>query len=358
MGRRGARVAAVTVGLAVAVALAAAPASASGSGPAAFVGAAPAPGSSVDPTSSYFVLHAAAGTTARETLVLTNHGSASVTAQVRGVDAGSAVGRGAVYGLPSDTPAGVGTWIQPDVPAVTLGAGKQAHVSFAVRVPAGAPGGQHLGGISVSARAAAGSATDSGSSNVAVDVTMESQRVLGVEVDVPGALAPHLAVTSAAIVGDAGARRLVVKVTNAGNALVRATGTLHVPALGIQRDVVVRTFVPGTSVDVDAPWPDSAGTARYPAQLGLDYASSRLDWSGLVGVGGVAAPARPRATARGASHGGTSPVPWVLGAAAAALVVGAGMAVAARRRATPAPGRRRRARAAAVAEGRRERRRA
>lgn len=334
------------------------PALASGSGPAAFVGASPAPGASVDGTGSYFVVHAAPGENIRETVLLTNHGNASVTAEVHGVDAGSALGRGAVYGLPSDTPSAVGTWIVPDAPTVTLSAGKQTSVSFGVRVPAGAPAGQHLGGISVSARAAGGAtAASADSKNVAVDVTMQSQRVLGVEVDVPGTLAPRLGVTSASVVGGPGDRRVVVKVTNVGNTLVRATGSLDVAALGIRRDVVVRTFVPGTSVDVDAPWPDSAGHRSYVTNLALDYAGTRLDWSGAIGGAGAtnsgAAPGRTPA-----SHGGTSPVPWVLGLSAAALVLGGGMAVAARRTSGPAPRARRRAPAGTVRNGRRARRRA
>jgi hypothetical protein len=348
--------------VALAVVGPAAPARAAGSGPAAFVVAVPASGASVDATGSYFVVHADGGATVHQTVLLTNHGTGSVTAQVRGVDAGSALGRGAVYGLPSDTPAGVGTWIVPDAPTVTLRAGRQTAVSFDVRVPPGTAPGQHLGGISVSARAVSGGPESSASANVAVDVTMESQRVLGVEVDVPGALTPRLEVTSASVVGDRGARRLVVKVTNAGNALVRATGALDVAALDVHRDVVVRTFVPGTSVDVDAPWPESAGSRTYPANLALDYGGTRLDWSAAVGIPGATS-AHPNGTdgsgtRASASRNRTSPVPWVLGLAAAALVVGGGMALVARRRAEPAPRSRRRARAAAVERGRRARRRA
>lgn len=297
----------------------------------------PGSGSSLAPGGGYFLLGGQPGAMLDQSVRIENGGSAPVTAVIAGVDATTAAGTGAVYGAPGETVTRVGTWITPDQTRLDLAPHETQTLHFAVHVPASVASGQYLGGLSVGI-GVPGSTPATPASSVppgfGVAITMQTQRVLGVEVDVPGVpFVPSLVVRDVRFATAGIGRVLSVTLANDGNGFARGSGTIAVPSANVNQPIAVGTFVPGTTAEYQVPWPAGVDDAHPTVDVAIDYDGRTLQWSGVVGGAAAAAPrTRPAAHRSGGVRVGVV----VLVAGGVALVLGlAFVALGRRRRAEP-----------------------
>lgn len=211
----------------------------------------------VTPTKTgYFVLKGQPGQTVRGAVRVLNVGTVAGRTSLYSVDATTGQTSGAVYRSRQEPRRGVGAWITLAKGTVNLAPGQSRVVPFSVRIPAGASAGQHLGGI-VAQRAtskATGKANPASSGKGgSFKVRIQALSVLAVQVDVPGAERPKMALTGIKAGDQPGHQSVLLGIGNTGNVLVKGRGTLKV--VGKDGHVVQRssfgldTFVPGTHID-------------------------------------------------------------------------------------------------------------
>ncbi|HEY1738663.1 MAG TPA: hypothetical protein VGI86_08130, partial [Acidimicrobiia bacterium] len=183
-------------------------------------------------------------------------------------------------------------------------------IPFTVTVPTAALPGQYLAAVSISVPASSTtSATPHNGNQAGFAITLQTQRVIAVEVDVPGPRAPHLVVRSVKPVVQANILRLQFDVTNAGNAFAKGSGTLTVPDTNTRLDFPVNTFVPHTSIKLPLAWTKDVVPGVHPVSLRLQDQTGRIvTWTGSVDVSGAvgAALERTLSAAKGA-HLGSHP---------------------------------------------------
>ena len=137
-------------------------------------------------------------------------------------------------------------------------------------------------------------------------ITLQTQRVIAVEIDVPGPRAPHLVVRSVKPVVQANILRLQFDVANVGNAFAKGNGTLTVPDTNTRLDFPVNTFVPHTSIKLPLAWTKDVVPGVHQVSLRLQDQNGRIfTWTGSVDVSGAvgAALERTLSAAKGAHLG-------------------------------------------------------
>ncbi|MEU4688314.1 DUF916 domain-containing protein [Actinoplanes sp. NPDC023714] len=124
------------------------------------------------------------GTSAQDALVVANHGTAPLTLKVYAAD-GYTTGEGRLDLLTGDKKSvAIGAWVRAGSPEVTIPAGREAQVPFAVEVPANATPGDYVGGIVTSL------------TGTSAQESVNVERRLGVKIKlrVGGDLVPALAI--------------------------------------------------------------------------------------------------------------------------------------------------------------------
>jgi WxL Interacting Protein, peptidoglycan binding domain len=306
----------------LAVALAAVPPAGAATQPVGSVSVTPGSGASLAPGGGYFLLHGAPDASFEQSVTVANNGSAPVTAVMAGVDATTAAGTGAVYGAPGEVPTRVGTWIVPDESRFELASHETKTLRFSVHVPPGVVSGQYLGGLSVGIgvpSAPSPAPTSPTTSGFGVAITMQTQRVLAVEVDIPGVpFVPNLVVRGTRFATAGIGRVLAVTVANDGNGFAHGSGTIAAPAQHVNLPIAVGTFVPGTSAEYQVPWPPGADEQNQTIEVSIDYDGRALRWSGVAGGAPTTPPTQPAAHHSGGMRVGVV----VLVVGGIALVVG------------------------------------
>jgi hypothetical protein len=222
-------------------------------------------------TQGYFVLDAAPGRTVRSAVLVRNGGTIAGTANLYAVDATTGATSGTVF-RDNKTPAqAVGAWIHLDERRLTLAPGEQRTVGFTVAIPADATAGQHVGGL-VAEDAAPPPSMASGEFHVNVRTLVQT----AVQVDLPGPRVDQVTLGAVTAGGQAGDQTLLLGLTNAGNQMVKPTGTLTVTdaqdrvlqTLSLHLD----TFLPGTAIQYPVHVQKQAlGDGTYRATLHLTY---------------------------------------------------------------------------------------
>jgi hypothetical protein len=244
-----------------------------------------APGSQTDKDGGYYVLEAEPGETITQTVVVRNDRPHEIEAHVEAVDAFTRDATGAGYGAPGDAPEGTGSWIVVSTPVLTLQPDEQREVTFTVHVPEDAKPGQYLAGISASVPLPAPPPTDPGRANVAdVSITLQGQRLIAVEVDVPGPRAAKLAVTGVRPVATPDGLGLILAMKNDGNAFAKGHGTVRVDTTGLQTGFDIDTFVSNTDIDYRVVWTDDVLVGTHPVAVRLDYDDRQVSWNGTVEI--------------------------------------------------------------------------
>jgi hypothetical protein len=296
-----------------------------------------APGSKTDAKGGYYAFDAAPGSSTTQSVVVRNDRSRAIVAHVEAIDAYTGPATGANYDPPGTEPSKTGTWIVVSTPEVTLQPGDTRTVDFTVHVPADAAPGVYLAGISASVPQPATPATTAANQKgTAFRVTLEAQRVLAVQITVPGRAAPKLVVTGARATATTDGVALLVGIANKGNAFARGSGSIKVADTDLQRRFTIDTFVPGTSIEYRVPWTKDVVPGNHAISVLLRYGDgTQTTWNGNVAINSTAKAKLESdlAKTRLPSKGGL-PVTLLAGALVAVLACLGGV-VALRRRRRP-----------------------
>ncbi|HVV59037.1 MAG TPA: DUF916 domain-containing protein [Gaiellaceae bacterium] len=316
-----------------------------------------------DAQAGYFVFTTAAGTSRTGTVVVSNSGAARGTVRLYTADATTGATTGTTY-LTDEQPEDAGAWIVLGKTSLTLAPGKSASVPFTVKVPAGTPTGQHLGGIV--AEATNRPAGTGGEGKTGVRIEIRNQAIMAVQVNVPGTPVHRLTIGRVTTGGANGFQQVIVRVSNEGNVLERPAGSVAIYGKGGQLAPTLKftmdTFLPETSIDYPIELKKALPAGRYSAAVTLRYAlgsptgtrtaterpAFTVTPQDVRNVFTAAAPTlavataptptttTPTSTSTGGSSSGTSTLVYVVAAAVAALLLILLVYLLARRRRRPA----------------------
>jgi hypothetical protein len=228
----------------------------------------------------YFVYTARAGSRVRGQVDVVNTSSARGTVLLYTVDATTGQTTGAVYRSRGQRRRDVGAWTKLPVARVVLGSHGRSRVSFTVRVPRGARGGQHLGAIVAQPLTPARryGAKKSASS---FHINVQALTVMAVQVNVPVRPVRRMVVGGCRAGGPHDYQTLFIGLGNTGNQFVKGTASVTVANGGGRavkhRTFALDTFLPGTSISYPVMLtgaPLRAG--HYRAAVSLSYNGHRL----------------------------------------------------------------------------------
>ncbi|GAA1975847.1 WxL protein peptidoglycan domain-containing protein [Catenulispora subtropica] len=221
---------------------------------------APKPGAAAN-ARQYFILEGRPGTTLEDGLTISNYTDHPITYYVYGADG---------YNTPKDgqfalrdhgyAMTGVGTWVRPSFPTVTVQARTSTVVPVTIAIPADATPGDHVGGIS-GMDTAVESVQQQGNVQVGIKRVVAARLYLHVD----GAAVGGLTVSGLKVSGSApfpaylrdGDGRVTASITNSGNLL--QTPKAHLRATGVFGTLIDRTvqlpqILPGQSIDFAQEW--------------------------------------------------------------------------------------------------------
>jgi hypothetical protein len=294
-----------------------------------------APGSKTDAKGGYYAFDATPGSSTTQSVVVRNDRTRPIVAHVEAVDAYTGAATGANYDPPGTEPSKTGTWIVVSTPEVTLQPGDRRTVDFTVHVPADAEPGVYLAGISASVPSPATSATTNGNrKGTDFEVTLEAQRLIAVQVTVPGPAAPKLVVTGARATATPDGVALLIGIANRGNAFARGSGSIKVADTSLDQRFTVNTFVPGTEIEYRVPWTKDVVPGNHAVSVLLRYGDgTQSAWNGNVAINQTTQAKLESDLAKNRlPSGGGLPVGLLAGAVVAVLACLAGVVVLRRRR--------------------------
>ena len=211
------------------------------------------PSFSITPVSRapYFIFNAHAGAVVVGRVRVTNVSRVGGSVRLYGVDATTGQTSGAVYLSRSAPQRQVGAWLSLATSQLVLAGHQHAVVSFSVRVPASASGGQHLGGIvAAPVLTRATQVTHHGGSSFHVKIQEIS--IVAVEVNLPGPRHQLMSINSLGASGRPGYQELLIGLGDDGNTLLKGHGQLSVSGAGgasvLNRSFALDTFVPHTKI--------------------------------------------------------------------------------------------------------------
>src|SRR6185437_11794115 len=221
----------------------------------------------------YFVYTSAAGTTRTGTVIVSNSGTARGTVRLYTADGSTGSTTGTIY-LTDAQPQSAGSWITLSKKSLALAPGKSARVPFTVKVPAGTPVGQHVGGIVAEATNQHGGTAGKGKTSVRIKI--RNQSIMAVQVNVPGAAIHRFTVGKVTTGGANGFQQVIIRVANDGNVLERPTGGISIydgkGRLVQTLKFTMDTFLPQTSIDFPIELKKALPAGTYSAAVTLHYA--------------------------------------------------------------------------------------
>lgn len=301
------------------------------------VAASPAPGSEVGP-GHFYVLSLSAGQSITQDVRIGNNNNHQVIVDINAVDTHTSDTTGVIYSTPDSAAAVTARWIVVSVPEITLKPQQGREIPFTVTVPKGTPPGQYLAGISVAVPLppdAASGATRDGPNSAGFSIALQPQRVVAVEVDVPGPRAPNLVVSGVDPKATGGGVDLGIHIANQGNAFAHGSGVMRVADTNTDFAFKIDTFIPGTSIVYPAQWTKTVVPGVHHVEVDLTYEGGRrATWNGTVNLAGDAATALENQLRNVTVHP-THHFPWaVLALILFALLVAGAMYLRRRRRPT------------------------
>jgi hypothetical protein len=252
--------------------------------PAAGLVAAPAPGSSTEPAGSYFVVAAAPGQTVTQSVALHNNSDQPMELRLAGVDATTAQQGGSAFALDTEPQVKAGGWLTLDRASVMLGAKASLTVPFRITVPAGATSGVHLAGIAMMLPTPTTDA-DAVTGKAGASVSVQTRRVIAVQINLPGPAEPELVITGVTPVARPSGLYLELGVENRGGGLTKGEGDVTLAADGFAQKFNIATFVPGTSIAYPIKWTDKAVDGDHHAHVEIRYGDRMAVWDGKFTVG-------------------------------------------------------------------------
>jgi hypothetical protein len=297
----------------------------------------PAPGSSLESTGGFYLLTLRSGASAQQSVHISNPNGHSDSVRVDAVDGFTNQSTGSAFGQVGSPVGSTGRWVVVSTPLITLAAQATRDVAFTVHVPPRTPPGQYLAGISVAVPLATPPTPGhTGPKKASFNMDLQYQRVIAVEVDVPGPRAPRLVVTGADATATASGIVLGLHIANQGNAFAHGSGVVRVADTNTDTSFKIDTFVSGTSIVYPMPWTKTAVQGTHHVEVDLNYEGHRhASWTGVVTVDSSLASAL--ANVAPPPHKPSS-FPWLLVLAALLLLAFIIGAIVMRRRARrPSP---------------------
>lgn len=266
----------------------------------------PAAGSSTEPHGGYFVLATTPGTSVTQAIALRNDSDRPLELRLAGVDAATAQRGGSSFALETDTPADAGAWLNLERTSVSLPARGSLTVPFRVTVPAGASSGTHLAGIAVMSPAPPPDSSGASGGQAGASVRVQSRRVIGVQVNLPGPAAPEIVITGVAPVARPDGLYLEMGIENRGGGMTKGEGEITLPSDGFARLFSIDTFVPGTSITYPVRWTEKALDGDHPTHVEVRYGERVATWDGSLKVGDAVKQEQANRQVGLPSPGGTS----------------------------------------------------
>jgi hypothetical protein len=293
----------------------------------------------VDPsdpaTASYFKRETPDGGSWSDQVVVGNTSDRPVDLFVSAVDGLTGQTSGAVYADRQDPVHKAGGWVTVGAPEVTVAADSQLPVGFTVRVPPGAPAGDHLAGVAFEN-------ADPVTSGSGFRVTEVFRAVVGVLVTVPGpaAFVPRVGKAWLARLAGPGIAAVMVTVSDAGLLLGKPVLTVALSGPGGYRRTSTRsldTVLAGDSIDYPFAWADDLAPGRYEITATITGGGATMTVHTVSDLGSALSGTnslKPRRATPSAPTG----IPWGAIPAVAVAGVAAGFLVHRRRpRRHPAP---------------------
>lgn len=282
----------------------------------------PAPTSSLG-DSGWYRLAAEPGARVEQAVRVRNIGSEPVELRLAGVDATTGARGGVSYGPADQAPVAVGSWVALSRDTLVVPPGASDTVPFTVTVPRDAPSGTSLAGVAVWAPAEEHtSSADPSEGGASALVSVQTRRVIAVELTLPGPNDPELVISGVRAVARPDGLHLEIDVGNEGQGLTTATGALRVPGAGVTNDLAVDTFVPRTTIAYPLKWEGTGDPQGQDATVELRYGDRTASWSGTISQQETVREELRDRHVEGQDDGG---LPW-LALLALGILVGLGLA--------------------------------
>lgn len=243
---------------------------------------APAAGPGLSEGQDYFVLDMVPGDRRTQAIELSNDSQQPLHVQLAAVDAATAQMGGVDYASEEKPAGATGSWITLEDRTIPLAPGESTQVSFDVEVPEDAVAGVHLAGLVIWVEGA----EEETNAGTQASMSVQSRRVIAVQVDLPGSAAPVLEIRG----GHAEARPdglyLGVDLFNSGTGFATGTGTVSIEGLDELGTFTLDTVVPRTGTNFPFRWGGSGvPNGSYDVSVEIDYGTAIATWQGEVVVG-------------------------------------------------------------------------
>jgi LPXTG-motif cell wall-anchored protein len=249
----------------------------------------PAPGSSLAPKGEarFFLLKAKPGDTIEQKVRVTNPNPRVDQVMIEAVDGKTNDQTGAGFGAPGSPKATTSRWVSVATPEITLQPNESRDVPFTVHVPPDLGAGQYLSGVSATVPVARSPKKNAKRGDASFNMDLQLQRVVAVEVDVPGAWAPNLVVTSAEPKATVNGIELGIHMANQGNAFAHGQGVIRVADTKTDYTFPLKTFVSQSAIIYPMPWTKDVVPGLHTVQVDLTYeGGKRTTWNGTVNIAG------------------------------------------------------------------------
>lgn len=273
-------------------------------------------------TRAYFIHRLDRGARFADQIVVFNSQATPMRLRVYPVDGLTGATSGVVYGNRGTPLRSAGAWVTVDAAQITVPAHGQTRVGFTATAPATAASGVHLAGLALEQ-------ADPTTSGGQFQVTEVLRTVVGIEMIVPGANRPQIALSSIRPTTVANtAAAVAITLANVGRGLCKPQLTLALVGAGGRRQVTrqLDTLLPGDSIPYVVAWPHPLVSGPYDATVSANRCGTPRVLRGPTAIGHLRPPAwttadRPPAVAI-ATGAATLPWPVIALAGIGGVVIG------------------------------------
>jgi hypothetical protein len=253
-------------------------------------------GATTSPKGDFYLLEGEPGAVITQPIKIANTNRHAVDVTIEPVDAGTSSSTGTQYEEPGTPKARTARWISVSSPQITLGSDMERTVSFTVRVPLGTKPGQYLAAMSASVPKDPTAKNANRANQAAMSLQFTFQRVIAVQINVPGPMAPKLVVTGAEPKATPDGVNLSLHIANQGNAFAHGKGSVRVASTNTDVNFPIDTFVSKTSIVMPVKWTDQVVPGTHKVQVDLQYEDGRrTSWNGDIVIAGAAQAALEKA---------------------------------------------------------------
>lgn len=243
---------------------------------------APAAGSELSEGEDYFVLDMVAGDSRTQAIQLSNDSQSPLRVQLAAVDAATAQMGGVDYASEEPATEATGSWITLEDRSIPLAPGGSTRVPFEIEVPEDAVTGVHLAGLAIWVEGA----EEETAAGTQASMSVQSRRVIAVQVALPGPAAPMLEIRGAQAEARPDGLYLGVDLYNSGTGFATGTGTVSIEGREESGTFALDTVVPRTGTNFPFRWGGSGvPNGSYDVSIEIDYGTATASWQGEVVVG-------------------------------------------------------------------------